>query len=1050
MTRTITSVIFSLLIVSFISVHASTQGKTKGKIIKAGNKAMISVSLNGNGGTAMSSGVSKAFSFNPNASMEVAWGNFGLGVDASTFTSKSNFDFDAYTAPLKGIDFLTVTGASSNWKSTSILVGPSYTIPFGLSKPIPGVGIVVKHNYPKATLTLSVKGGVTMNQAPDNFSVTNNVTRKQIASYSAPVDFKKNAFTLKPSANFSYWLSQNIALNANVQYAMQTGQTAFTTGYKDLTNVNLAPPLSPDQFNKNISTAPNISTTTVGPDKYLSAGIGITYRFGKKGWDGSIKGNRKGIKEQGLKKNEDNSLPSDAIAITPNFAVGKYYITIPHDLQNRKENTDLSTNPSEKKFNPNENTGGPSNQVFGYEEAASLELCIQFLDAQGSETDYGSGVCFINTILCPDDVGAITNGGSHVYVPSISEKLNGLPINVLLLTTTKNGKFLNGKEFNLKTDVELSADVAESLNCEKVSIKAGKYKYNEFNAVEIPLNMVGRKGWDGSIKGTNIESKHAINTKGTGGTKLRSGVIAETGSALPNQLSKKGINEAGINQNEAARKGIRENGLKKNDAEYVLADADLKAIAETLVTMRKGWDGTVKGGNIAEKKGIKENGLKKNEAITLAANTEVKAIAETLVDLARKGWDGSIKGTKAEYVANKSDIKTVTQTLENIRKGWDGSIKGNKAEYVANDADVKAIAETLVNLRKGWDGSLKGNKIAIKEQGVKKNEAAANTTSMNVPHTGKVNPKNGLKVSVMGSGQTDAKGTPIIEGKTVSGSLFSDNSSKHAFVEVSITQAESGDIGSVITDEKGNFSVELNHDTLHTIALNGVEFGEIKLTERKGWDGSVKGNNKGITQSGVKKNESARKGWDGSIKGSNVSIPINEEVIHVQTTPEGCIVLFADNGFTVNSKDKTITALSKNEHADFGEKVNAGLHAAGGALAQGASLLGGALPGGAIISAAVSSVSTLVSGAGGGAAGASYAKTAEKKKKILTSDGKDDDCDGLKDLPDGEYELEFVIEEKTSTKSKKEQTQVIIEFSSISNVLKTKHDTAKNSVNNVR
>jgi hypothetical protein len=95
-----------------------------------------------------------------------------------------------------------------------------------------------------------------------------------------------------------------VAVNANVQYAVQTGQTAFTTGYKDLTHVSLATPLSPDQFNKNISAAPNISTTTVGPDKYLSAGIGITYCFGKKGWDGSSKGNRKGITENGLKKNE--------------------------------------------------------------------------------------------------------------------------------------------------------------------------------------------------------------------------------------------------------------------------------------------------------------------------------------------------------------------------------------------------------------------------------------------------------------------------------------------------------------------------------------------------------------------------------------------------------------------------------------------------------------------------------------------------------------------------------------------------------------------------
>ncbi|MDO9137321.1 MAG: carboxypeptidase-like regulatory domain-containing protein [Lutibacter sp.] len=45
------------------------------------------------------------------------------------------------------------------------------------------------------------------------------------------------------------------------------------------------------------------------------------------------------------------------------------------------------------------------------------------------------------------------------------------------------------------------------------------------------------------------------------------------------------------------------------------------------------------------------------------------------------------------------------------------------------------------------------------------------------------------------------------------------------------------------------------------------------------------------------------------------------------------------------------------ENPNGGEKVNAGLHAAGSALSQGAALLGGALPGGAVISAAVSSYS---------------------------------------------------------------------------------------------
>lgn len=95
------------------------------------------------------------------------------------------------------------------------------------------------------------------------------------------------------------------------------------------------------------------------------------------------------------------------------------------------------------------------------------------------------------------------------------------------------------------------------------------------------------------------------------------------------------------------------------------------------------------------------------------------------------------------------------------------------------------------------------------------------------------------------------------------------------------------------------------------------------------------------------------------------------------------------NGGMPNRISMNVTVPKQTQGATFGEKVNAGLHAAGGAyvifpnkqaflatqnrvtemtssetakvkaggaLAQGASLVGGALPGGAIISAAVSSV----------------------------------------------------------------------------------------------
>jgi hypothetical protein len=48
-------------------------------------------------------------------------------------------------------------------------------------------------------------------------------------------------------------------------------------------------------------------------------------------------------------------------------------------------------------------------------------------------------------------------------------------------------------------------------------------------------------------------------------------------------------------------------------------------------------------------------------------------------------------------------------------------------------------------------------------------------------------------------------------------------------VKITISQPETGDEASAITDENGKFSITLAHDTLHTIYVNGVEYGQIKL-----------------------------------------------------------------------------------------------------------------------------------------------------------------------------------------------------------------------------
>lgn len=182
-------------------------------------------------------------------------------------------------------------------------------------------------------------------------------------------------------------------------------------------------------------------------------------------------------------------------------------------------------------------------------------------------------------------------------------------------------------------------------------------------------------------------------------------------------------------------------------------------------------------------------------------------------------------------------------------------------------------------------------------------------------------------------------------------------------------------------------------------------------------------------------------------QGATFGEKVNAGKIDVVLVKDGCIVLFASNaGYRINTIEKNIKELSANESATFGEKVNAGLHAAGGALSQGASLLGGAMPGGAVISAAVSSVGNLAGGAGGGAAAASYARTGKQVWKMESKDS-----DATLELPEGDFELVFVVVEKATSGLKDTlKTQVRLGFSIEKGVLKTKHDTAKNSVGNIR
>ncbi len=294
-----------LLLISFIStsaINAITPEKYKEKTAKNHNRGLV-VSANANGGTSSSTGISQSFSFNPNLSLDYFLGIFGLGLDAGTFGTNTSFDYNNYITQLENLDFVNISNPKTMWRSTSVLIGPSLSIPF--SKRTTG-----------ATLTLSVKGGLTFNQTPE-ISVIDNISNTKIASYLPSADFKKNALTLKPALSLKYWVNKNIALNVNAQYSMQTGLNKFTTGYKDLSKVNFSG--TNDQIRREISTASSITSTTKGADKYLSFGIGISYFF-RKGWDGTVKEGKVqegGIDRKDIKKNESGQI------VSLNIKVGK-------------------------------------------------------------------------------------------------------------------------------------------------------------------------------------------------------------------------------------------------------------------------------------------------------------------------------------------------------------------------------------------------------------------------------------------------------------------------------------------------------------------------------------------------------------------------------------------------------------------------------------------------------------------------------------------------------------------------------------------------------
>jgi hypothetical protein len=209
------------------------------------------------------------------------------------------------------------------------------------------------------------------------------------------------------------------------------------------------------------------------------------------------------------------------------------------------------------------------------------------------------------------------------------------------------------------------------------------------------------------------------------------------------------------------------------------------------------------------------------------------------------------------------------------------------------------------------------------------------------------------------------------------------------------------------------------------------------------------------------------------------------------------------NGGMPNRISMNVTVPKQTQGATFGEKVNAGLQAAGSALASGASLtiecgasacvvalpdgsgyhaaldamtlapldtvqgqaarkapagatlLGGALPGGSILSAAVSSV---LAGGGGGASSAAYAATGRSAdpRALASSTRADGSIDVTEPLAAGDYALTLLVAKATRGIKDTMQTEVRaatptrirmrLIFSAADGALRARHDSGENSI----
>ncbi len=167
-----------------------------------------------------------------------------------------------------------------------------------------------------------------------------------------------------------------------------------------------------------------------------------------------------------------------------------------------------------------------------------------------------------------------------------------------------------------------------------------------------------------------------------------------------------------------------------------------------------------------------------------------------------------------------------------------------------------------------------------------------------------------------------------------------------------------------------------------------------------------------------------------------------------------------------------VTIARQTPKMDFGDRMKAGLDTAAGVVANGAAVVGGIVPGAAIVSAAVSSVGSMTNnvtpsgGGGGGMVASQYGASGVQQlgglnttvggtggSSVGAAGGSPNYIPNGGTTPIGDINNGLQQTQNENVQMIKLQMSMQREnmvFTSVSNVLKLRHDTAKNSIGNVR